>query len=573
MATWILTIGDSDVQLTTDENWTDLYDQVADNSPLEICEDLKPAPTQDKTTNLYPIPARALGLVYHPEVLEQYWQDLAFPLLDTFRQKFANGLATPTRIIILLTDQNKIFNHNQKQESDCPFWQDTITLQPILQRYLQQYFTAEPEFYSISVSPNPNGESPGGIDNWEEMVKQVDAVLKEAQSNQNPPLNQLAYVSHQASTPAISSAVQFLALSQFERVKFLVSNRFYGQDYQIQSTPALIESSRYWRGLQLQKAQRLILAGQPGAALEMLRELPEIDRTILEKLQLLVNQFNMKADPTTTDTSREFDPPQAAQRIRDALDIIEILLQNESYALAIAILAAAHETFLKAAILHLVSQMPNKLDIVNYQGHLIQLSLGELLVWDNRGLCLRSRQDLQKILHKKHPGAQVSDFSTFIHANRELSDLVRFVAPSNNSNWSRYLGNQKSWTLANIQYRYFAPNNQQLITWLWNFDQLQEFSPWKLMDWMGIYNRDREGDKRNQLMHNLRGVSKTDVNFYLQGNPKKKELQPGDDIIEIYHTYVKQPFCEVLHQVGLTPDPSIANRVKETLHKLAAKLN
>ncbi|MEB3827783.1 hypothetical protein [Phormidium sp. CCY1219] len=159
-----------------------------------------------------------MGLVYHSEVLDNYWQDLAFPLLDTFRQVFENGLATPTRIIILLTDQTQIFNDDQQEESDCPFWQDTITLQPILQRYFQQHFPTKPEFHTISVSPNPNEEYPVGIDNWEEMVKQVDAVLKEAQSKQNPPPNQLAYVSHQASTPAISSAVQFLTLSQFDPV-------------------------------------------------------------------------------------------------------------------------------------------------------------------------------------------------------------------------------------------------------------------------------------------------------------------------------------------------------------------
>ncbi|MEB3827782.1 hypothetical protein [Phormidium sp. CCY1219] len=42
MATWILTIGDSDVQLTTDHNWIDLYEQVAENSPLKLCENLRP---------------------------------------------------------------------------------------------------------------------------------------------------------------------------------------------------------------------------------------------------------------------------------------------------------------------------------------------------------------------------------------------------------------------------------------------------------------------------------------------------------------------------------------------------
>ncbi|MCT7968418.1 hypothetical protein NG799_19090 [Laspinema sp. D1] len=589
MAIWILTIGDSDVQLNTDDTWQDLYHEVIEedeDSILAECEDLGNTPPEDKITKLYPVPARALGLVYQQDLLEEHWDELVFPLLDTFIREFSQNLERPNFVLILLTDQTNIFTDRQKEHIDCPFWQDTVELKTIISYYFSKHPGIEPIFLTIKPQPNSHSKVMKGIDNWEEMLNLVDQTLNKAlNDNKINPQTELAYVSHQAGTPAISSALQFITISQFKSVKFLVSNRFYSDEYELQSYPTIIESSNYWRGLQIQRAKRLIEAGQPAAALEIIHDLPDISLGIIDQLKGLANRFNMKANQdasgNVTDISKEFELDVAASRIVDALDLVEILLRNESYALAITILAAAHETFLKAAILHLVSELSKKLEIIEFQGNLIQLLLIELLIWDNRGLCLSSKQELRKLLKNKGPKKHLSDFSTFIDADEELSSLIIFLSPQPHDkdyyNWSKYLSipkdDTKTWTLNNIhEKRYFEVNNQRLVKWLWNFDALNASSPWKLMEWMGTHNRDREQDKRNQLMHNLRGVTKAELSGYLQGNPEEKDLDKNEDIVEIYGKFIKKPFREALHKVGLSKDCSMDNQLQTHLNDLASQL-
>lgn len=590
MAIWILTIGDSDVQLNTDYTWQDLYYKVIEedeDSILAECEDLGNTPIEDKIKKLYPVPARALGLVYQQDILEKHWDELVFPLLDTFIREFSQNLERPNFVIILLTDQTNIFTDRQKEHVDCPFWQDTVELKTIISYYFSRYPGIEPIFLTIEPQLNSHSKVIKGIDNWEEMLNLVDKTLNEA-LNQNKinPQTELAYVSHQAGTPAISSALQFLTISQFKSVKFLVSNRFYSDEYELKSYPTIIESSNYWRGLQIQRAKRLIEAGQPAAALEIIRNLPDIGLDVKEKLQSLVNRFNMKANQdasgNATDISQEFEPTAAASRIVDALDLVEILLKNESYALAITILAAAHETFLKAAILHLVEQR-GCLDIIEYQGQLIQLKLAELLIWNSEGLKLMSPRDLQKTLKKKVKHCNFSDFSKFSDKDKCLSNLVNFPIPKKgdrdyDSYWSKYLfippNSPKEWTLSHIK-GYLIINNQRLVKWLWNFKELQNSSPWKLMQWIGNHYKDleqREQDKRNQLMHNLRGVTKAELSGYLQGNPEEKDLDKNEDIVEIYATFIKSPFREALHKVGLSKDCSMDNQLQIELNNLALEL-
>jgi hypothetical protein len=60
--------------------------------------------------------------------------------------------------------------------------------------------------------------------------------------------NTTVYVSHQAGTPAISSAVQFVSLARFgKQVKFLVSNEYNP------SLTKVIDASQYLKGIQVQR--------------------------------------------------------------------------------------------------------------------------------------------------------------------------------------------------------------------------------------------------------------------------------------------------------------------------------
>ncbi|MBD2359577.1 hypothetical protein H6G41_34430, partial [Tolypothrix sp. FACHB-123] len=90
-----------------------------------------------------------------------------------------------------------------------------------------------------------------GLDNWEQALKLVQQELSISTLDIKPIDN--IYVSHQAGTPAISSAIQFVSLAKFgKKVKFLVSN-----EYEPENT-RLITSSNYLRGIQLQEAKVLL---------------------------------------------------------------------------------------------------------------------------------------------------------------------------------------------------------------------------------------------------------------------------------------------------------------------------
>lgn len=248
MTTWIVTTGNSDIILKHEKNWGSLYGEV--RYDLECTEFSSPLPLDPKDKSAgYKIPARVLGLVYGNQ--PNYYSDLKFPLLDTYHQYFEANKIKPERIIILLTDQTKIFQQDQILYERCPYWQDTCTIQPLLERYFQDKFNYQPEFSYLTLTPT-NPEK--GIDNWEKTLALVEATLSQLEYN---PIKTV-YISHQAGTPAISSAVQFVSLGRFKNVKFLVSNEYFDENYQQQSKSEAIESSNYWRGMQIQKAQALL---------------------------------------------------------------------------------------------------------------------------------------------------------------------------------------------------------------------------------------------------------------------------------------------------------------------------
>lgn len=385
MTLWIVTTGSSDVQLKTGDNLEDLYNRI--DSKYEVLKDYNfKYPVEDENTGLYPVDSRILGLVYR-HYLEQHGDDLEFPILDSLmpmilEESSKNDSNSSLKILVLLTDQSKIFDESDSNEiglANCPYWQDTCTLEPIFEWYFQKELQIKPDFCLIQPI---NSQERKGIDHWNEMLTVVKKKLDESCETLNLEPNEVVYVSHQAGTPAISSAVQFVSIGKFKTVKFLVSNLFYNPKAgekieERQYKPEVIDSSTYWRSLQVQKAKELIIKGFPGSALELIRGL--VDQSIIDQLETWVNIFNIKA--TVDNKKDEFKPENAIERVRRALDLIEIFFKQENYLQGITLLIAAQETFLKAAVVYLNSQKPGKTG---------NLSSVDRLKWDEKGLFSKS---------------------------------------------------------------------------------------------------------------------------------------------------------------------------------------
>ncbi len=330
MTTWIITTGSSDVQLElekTKNSWKHLYRKVG-----KELNNLRFYYAESDSEEYAKAPSRVLGLMYANQ--PDYYEDLAFPLLDTFSKELSND--KPQKIILLLTNQEDIFSDVDKQLMECPYWQDTIALQPLFEKYLKNKFpNAKIEFLELK----PQGKSTDGLENWDATLELVREQLSKIKVDYKEEI----YVSHQAGTPAISSAVQFVTLGKFDkRVNFLVSNEY-------EKTPAqTIESSRYLRGIQIQQAKGLIKANSPGAALKLLENIEGIDSTAISELEEMVEVFNLNRPLGSKDEELEIEP--ATQRIVDVLDLIGIFFNQKNYIQGIALLAAAQETFLKVAL-------------------------------------------------------------------------------------------------------------------------------------------------------------------------------------------------------------------------------
>ncbi len=246
MSIWILTTGNSDIILKHDKTWGSLYGEV--RYDLECTEFASPLPLDPKDKSAgYTIPARVLGFVYENQP-DYYESDLKFPLLDTYCKYFGDN-NQPEKIIILLTDQSKIFEQDQILDEKCPYWQDTCTLQPILEKYFQKAFPQlkhNEDIQYLELKPESKDQ---GLDNWEKSLILVQQKISTLPINKNANI----YVSHQARTPAISSAVQFASLAKFDKqVIFLVSNEYE------QGNPIHIPSSNYLKGIKLQEANALL---------------------------------------------------------------------------------------------------------------------------------------------------------------------------------------------------------------------------------------------------------------------------------------------------------------------------
>lgn len=268
MTTWFVSIGNSDIQLTSagKKNWGGYSDDV-----FEELYRITYTPNKLEDQERWTVPARMLGIAYENH-LGEVEEKLCFPLLDIFFQKLQELKVNPEQIICILSDQSALFEENERTSIKCPYWKDTCTLQPILEVYLQKHFPKAKLNY-IPLQPTNKG-----LDNWDSTLTLIQAQLATINLNKTKDI----YVSHQAGTPAISSALQFVTLAQFgSKVKFLVSNEY-------QETIEVIKSSKYLRGLQIQQAKSLVTTS-PGAVKKLLQDKGIGDEEYLQKLTYWVN--------------------------------------------------------------------------------------------------------------------------------------------------------------------------------------------------------------------------------------------------------------------------------------------
>jgi len=486
MTTWIITTGNSDIQLNTDANWMRgerLFKKARNNKPLCNCQgegedfaNLK----RENDTKCFPVAARVLGLVYQDH--EHCYSDLVFPLLDGLIQEFQNK-KSPDRVYIILTDQEKLFKTSDIKNSPCPFWQDTCTLKPLFEWYFQTKLKLKPDF--ITLQPSVNNR---GLDHWDQVLTLVTEELTKIQQDD------VFYISHQASTPAISSAVQFVSIGYFSNVKFLIVNRYY-EENEIITIHEIIPSSSYWKQLQIQKAKKLITDGFPGSALALLKEVEYNNSEKIKELESYIDLFNMK----TIDTGDEFEPTQAIERVRKTLDLIEYFLKQENYLQGITLLNAAQETFLKASIsLYLQKHIPRGFK-----------------EWNEKGLLLNSKET-------------------------KIQEVIKQLQLSNQRN-----------------YKFQSPH--ELFPLLKEFRKPRDDNYWQLLIWSSIRDREHEFDRRNQLMHNLRGVKKEEMILYLTDPEELRKyledkvsycnsqrINLDQSVNEVYRNEIKGKFISAL---------------------------
>jgi hypothetical protein len=321
MNLWIVTIGSSDIQLDSDRQnqqkqrgekrrsdrvWQYWYvDEIKAR-----CHDLgfEPKPLDSGIEELYRVPPRVLGMVYMSSIEEtqaEIWGYLNFPLLDSFVKQLEQE-APPDAIVVLLTDQSAIFkNATQRPKLKSPYWQDTSTLQPILQRYFQEKFP-DVACEWLVLTPTIAEE---GLDNWNAVLRLVKEQLRTVQ----PPVPyETVYVSHQASTPAISSAIQFLSLAQFgERVRFLVSN-----EHNTQLTE-FVESPSYLQELNREKAKELLDRHDYAGVKELI--FPYSGDEIKSLLDAAI-QWNFSEFEAFVKKLKEFRDSDFLEHIREDLD-------------------------------------------------------------------------------------------------------------------------------------------------------------------------------------------------------------------------------------------------------------
>ncbi len=243
MALWLVTLGSSDVQIRDADVWPDWHRQIKRSIYNIERKRFEPSRTDDDDGVPYRIASRVLGLAYQ-ELEEEVKPQLEFPLLKEFCEKLPTE--SINQIVVLTSDQSNIFEEESRESYRCPYWQDTCLLYPIVSQYLQSLLPAA-KISQLVLFPDSLDE---GLDDWDAVLKVVRREIGMLKFEVEP---QKVFVSHQAGTPAISSAVQFSCLAKFEdRVEFLVSN-----EYRPDRT-RVIEGSTYLSALRLQEVKALL---------------------------------------------------------------------------------------------------------------------------------------------------------------------------------------------------------------------------------------------------------------------------------------------------------------------------
>jgi len=268
MNVWLVTTGSSDVQLTSDEDWNDWWQEIK-KALYRVRFD--PTRAIDDDDEPYRLPARVLGIA-HDRLPNRVQPHLSFPLLQNFTQALKIKDIQIDQIIVLLSDQENIFPESERETKRCPYWQDTCQLYPILESYFHIDF---PDAVVKPLTLKPESIEKG-LDDWDAVLELVQKAIESLEFDTKL---QTVYVSHQAGTPAISSAVQFASLAKFgDRIKFLVSNE------QSTRTSKILESSSYLKGIRKEEAKALLQRYDYSGMRDLLRLTETTETTAHEKL-------------------------------------------------------------------------------------------------------------------------------------------------------------------------------------------------------------------------------------------------------------------------------------------------
>jgi hypothetical protein len=285
---WIVTTGNSDIQLKSiPDKWLDLCKEK--KSDLKPClEDFRSKEgTSKQKTGLYTVVARLLGVIFSDKI-DEYRNYFKFYLLDGFCKTINEKSIKPDRIIVLLTDQEAIFDISDRGV-DKPYWKDTCTLEPILKHYFMQVFGEKFANEKLEFSVLKPQQGADGLDDWDATLTLVKAELARWEENKWISKGDRVIVSHQAGTPAISSAVQLTCLIHFgKKVEFLVSSEL------PPNKTKFLKGSSYFETLQFKKLEDLLdrhdYSGMTSIVEEINFESDEIKFRLLHLLDLSGNK-------------------------------------------------------------------------------------------------------------------------------------------------------------------------------------------------------------------------------------------------------------------------------------------
>jgi hypothetical protein len=281
---WIVTTGNSDFKLDRDDGFSHLRREK--NLDLKPCQN-KFSKLIQGDDHLFSLPARAMGIIYGDawETHEKYWK---FPLLERFAKMLRDRRKIPDRIIVLLTDQEKIFlddsdDSRYDRYEDSPYWRDTCRLEPVFKNYFDREFGRD-KIQFLFLNPSTKEK---GLDNWDAALELVQEKFQTISVEEDDSI----IVSHQAGTPAISSAVQFASLARFgNRVSFLISNE------RDSSLTRFISSSEYLRGIRRKEAEALLKSYNYAGVEALIKDYIEEDEDVKSLLSAAKNWNVAKFD-------------------------------------------------------------------------------------------------------------------------------------------------------------------------------------------------------------------------------------------------------------------------------------